>query len=154
MIETQVLLIDMPSIPDQIPHSGHIESMPAFVGTLVAMFNRMRFGTFLYVDQWQAMALSTSGSDSEKGHHVGTIKVPYRRNGSELLAGSDTSLPARGHVMIKRIKARSTRTEIVLNFLKKNFTRADRLSRTGNTCSVSDGLGTELHETSKQDRSC
>ncbi len=144
----------MQSVPDQTPHSEQMDSMSAFVGTLVVVFNRMRFGTFLYVNQRQAMALSISGADSEQGHHVGTIRVPYRRNGSELLAGSDTPLPAGERVMIKRIKARSTRTGIVLNFLKKNFTRADCLSRTGNTCSVSDGFGTEVHETSKQDRSC
>ncbi len=122
--------MDMQSVSNQTPHSEQMGSVSAIVGTLMTMVDRMRFDTILYVSQRHATAPSMSGADPELGRHVGTWKVawrlPYRRNDSELLAGSDTPLPVGDHVMIKRIKARSTWIGIVLNFLKKNFTRADR----------------------------
>ena len=126
----QVLSIDMQSVPDQTMHSEQVGPVSAIIGTLMTMVHQTRFDTTLYVSQRQAMAPSISDVDPEQGRGVGISRMTrhqsYQRNDRELLAADGTSLPARDHVMIKRIKARATWIGIVLNFLKKNFTRADR----------------------------
>ena len=125
-----MLLIDMQSVPDQTMHSEQMGSVSAIIGTLMAMANRTRIDTILYVSQRQAMAPSMSGVDPEQGRGVGTWRMArhqsYQRNDRELLAADGASLPAGNHVMIKRIKSQAFWIGIVLNFLKKNFTRADR----------------------------